>query len=142
MATGGKRGVYHRAVREKTHSCFALAPVPVHFHGLPGGIGALRPALQAPLALPLQGFGAALARGLRSWRVIQGGIPAQARDHDDLVFDTGQGQRHRGKAAIDDQDQPSPRQPAAHLLHHLPDPIDTGFMPALAALALQASTGR
>ena len=47
----GQAGVYHRAVREKTHSCFALAPVPVHLHRLPGGIRALRPALQAALAL-------------------------------------------------------------------------------------------
>jgi hypothetical protein len=66
----------------------ALAPVPVDFHGLPGRLGALCPALQAPSSRPLPGVGTALAGGLRSRRVIQGGIPAQARAHGHPVLHT------------------------------------------------------
>src|SRR5262249_56965020 len=91
---------------------FALATVPRDFHGLPGSIAALCPALQASLALALGGFGTPFALGLRSWGVIQRRIPAQARDHGHPAFDTGQRQRHGREATIDDQDQPPPRQPA------------------------------
>jgi hypothetical protein len=54
--------------------------------------------------------------------------------HDHPALHTGQGQQHGGKAAIDDQHQPALWQPAAHLLHHLPDPIHAGLMPSCAAL--------
>ena len=108
----------------------ALAPVPVHFHGLPWGIGALCPALQAALAFSFQRFATTLAWGLRRRPMIERRIPPQARDHRHTALDTRQGQRHRGKAAIDDQHQPPARQSAAHLVDHLSDPIDAGFMPS------------
>ena len=73
----------------------------VHVYGLPGCISAFCPGLQAALALPFGGFGAALAGGLGSRPMIQRRIPPQARDHGHLVFDAGQGQRDRRKAAID-----------------------------------------
>jgi hypothetical protein len=76
---------------------FALATVPVHLDSLPGGIRTLCPALQAPLALSLGGFGAILAWGLRPRPMIQLGIVPQAEDHDHVAFDTRQGQRDRAK---------------------------------------------
>ncbi len=60
------RGVPQRGMREDPQ-LFALATVPVHLHVLPGCIRPLCPALQAALASPLGGFGAALA-----WRLGPG----------------------------------------------------------------------
>jgi hypothetical protein len=68
---------------------FALVSVPGHFHGFPGGISTLRPALQAPLTFLLQGCGPALALELGTWSVIERGIQAPAGDQHHLAFDTG-----------------------------------------------------
>src|SRR5215475_13723792 len=119
----------------------ALATGPRDFHGLPGRIAALGPALQAPWALALDGFGPPFAFGLRSGGGIQRRIPAQARDHGHLTFATGQRQRYGRAAAIDDQDPPSPWQPATPWLHHLPPPIHAGFRPPWAALGLGPAAG-
>ena len=94
----------------------------------------LCPGLQTPLTLAFQRFGATPTRGLWPRRMIQRRIPAQARDHNHLAPHTGQGQRHGGKAAINGHDQPAPGQSVAYLHAHLPDPIDTGLVPALAML--------
>jgi hypothetical protein len=126
----GQAGSVPQGCAREDPELFELAPVPLRLHGLPWGIGALRPALQAPLPRALGGFKAALAWGLWLWPMLERGIPSQARDHDHPAFDTCQGQGDRCKATIEDQHQPAPRQPAAHLLHHLPHPIYTGFVPS------------
>jgi hypothetical protein len=61
--------------------------------------------------------------------MIPRGIPAQARDHHHLLFDTGQSQGDRGQASIDHH-HPAPWQPAADLFHQLPHPIDAGVVPS------------
>src|SRR5262249_29506496 len=92
-------------------------------------------------ALALDGLGPRFALGLRSGGGIQRRIPAQARDHGHLTFATGQRQRYGRAAAIDDQDPPSPWQPATPWLHHLPPPIHAGFRPPWAALGLGPAAG-
>src|SRR6516164_4234186 len=95
---GGQPGSIPQGRAREDPELFALATVPRDFHGLPGRIAAPGPALQAPLALALEGFGTSFARGLWSWGVIQRRIPAQARDHGHLTFDTGQRQRYGREA--------------------------------------------
>src|SRR5206468_11683492 len=73
---GGQPGSIPPGSAREDPQLFALATVPRDFHGLPGGIAARCPALQAPLALALGGFGTPFALGLRSWGVIQRRIPA------------------------------------------------------------------
>ena len=76
----------------KAPQLLTVIAIPVHFDDLPRGIGAFSPGLQPVLALALQRFGAAFARGLGAGRMIQGGIPAPPRDHSYLALHTGQRQ--------------------------------------------------
>ena len=63
-ATGGNLGMYYRRRVREAPELFPLPPVPVHLYGFPWSIRVLCPALQAPLAFPLDGFGTACARGV------------------------------------------------------------------------------
>ena len=83
---GQPGGVPQGGAREDPEP-FALAPVPVHVHRLPGGIGAGRPDLAGCVgACPLVGLRPRLPGGVGCRRMIQRGIQAQARDHGHLLL--------------------------------------------------------
>jgi hypothetical protein len=126
---GHARCVPPPGVRDDPPRC-ALASGPVDGHGLPARIRACCPGLQAALAVPRGGFGAALALRLRPWRVLARRLPAPARAHGHLALHPGPGQGDRRQAAINDQHQRPPGPPAAGWPPQLSDPIHTGLVPS------------
>ena len=128
MSTGGKPGVYPRAVCEKTHKVFRWPPYQSTCTVCQGGYHCGSPRLAGCVGTAPWWVCVLACRGVGLWWVIQGRIPAQARDPAHVVCDTGQRQRHRGKAPVDHHYQPQSRQPAPSLLHHVPYPVDAGLV--------------
>ena len=108
---------------------FLLSPIPVDLFFDPGGIAPLGPLFERALSFAFLGLGTPFAFRLPFGRLmIQRGIPAQARHHRRLDGDTTPAQSEGSQAPIDDQHQRMLGPPATHLLDHLANPIQAGFV--------------
>jgi hypothetical protein len=126
----------------KAPQVLAPAAVPVHGDGCPGCISACCPGVPAALALALQRCGAARAGRLGSRPLSPCRLPPHTRHHGPLGWDTRQGQRHRGTAALDHQHQPAPRPPPPYVRPPRPAPIHASRVPSpLGLLGWRAPRG-
>jgi len=110
----------------KRPQLLAATAIPVHFHGLPWRSARFCPGLQAALALALQRLGPRLPGGWGPRRVDTGRHPSAGAKTMATWLCT---QASASETAAKPPSTTTPsavREPAAHLPHHLPDPIHAG----------------